>query len=210
MAGFADATGRYLPLVCTLNAAKVHRHAARLLGVDAAGFDDLALDAPPGAGGLVLVPYLDGERTPNLPGAAGSLLGMRHANLTPACVARATVEGVLCGLADGMAALSEHADASASGRLVLTGGGAGSEAVRRIAPTVFGRAVLVPRPSEYVAGGAARQAAWALLGDDEPPETADLELTGYEADFEPNVVERFRRAAASASLFSPSGESPVR
>jgi xylulokinase len=210
VAGFADATGRYLPLVCTLNAATVLDATARLLGVDTGGFDDLALAAPSGAGGLCLVPYLDGERTPNLPGATGSLLGMRHANLTPAGLARAAVEGVLCGLADGMAVLGKHADPSDSGRLLLTGGGAGSEAVRRIAPAVFGRAVLVPRPSEYVAGGAARQAAWALLGDDQPPETGDLELARYRADFEPTVLERFRRAAASAGLFSLPDGSPAR
>ena len=68
VAGFADATGRYLPLVCTMNATKVTDAVARLLGVDQAQFDALALEAPAGAGGLVLVPHLDGERTPNRPG----------------------------------------------------------------------------------------------------------------------------------------------
>ena len=67
MAGFADATGRYLPLVCTLNAARVLTATAGLLGVDLAGLDELALSAPD-SGGLVLLPYLDGERTPDLPG----------------------------------------------------------------------------------------------------------------------------------------------
>ena len=75
VAGFADATGRFLPLVCTLNAARVLDATARLLGVDLARLSELALEAPPGADGLVLVPYLEGERTPNLPDATGSLHG---------------------------------------------------------------------------------------------------------------------------------------
>ena len=67
VAGFADATGRHLPLVCTLNATKVTDAVGRLLGVDHREFDQLALAAPPGAGGLTLLPYLDGERTPDRP-----------------------------------------------------------------------------------------------------------------------------------------------
>ena len=67
VAGFADATGRFLPLVCTLNATKVTDAVARLLGVDLDGLDTLALGEQPGAGGVVLLPYLDGERTPNRP-----------------------------------------------------------------------------------------------------------------------------------------------
>lgn len=82
VAGFCDATGRYLPLVCTLNAARVLTATATLLGVELAGLDRLALAAGPGAGGLVLLPYLDGERTPALPDAAGTLTGLRRANMT--------------------------------------------------------------------------------------------------------------------------------
>src|SRR5258705_13867482 len=107
VAGFASATGGYLPLVCTLNAARVLTATARMLGTDLAGLDRLALSAPAGAGGLVLLPYLDGERTPNLPEAAGTLTGLRRANMTPENLARAAGEGMLCGLADGLAALRE-------------------------------------------------------------------------------------------------------
>src|SRR5690349_6444630 len=91
VAGFADATGRYLPLVCTLNAARVLTSAATMLGTDHAGLDELALSARPGAGGVTLLPYLDGERTPDLPDATGTLGGVTRANLTPANVARAAV-----------------------------------------------------------------------------------------------------------------------
>ncbi len=104
VAGFADATGRFLPLVCTLNATQVTDTVARLLGVDHAQFDDLALDAPPGASGLVLLPYLDGERTPNRPAATGSSAAC--APPPPAPTSRAAVEGVVCGLLDGLGALA--------------------------------------------------------------------------------------------------------
>lgn len=168
VAGFADATGRFLPLVCTLNAARVLTAAAAMLGTDLAGLDQLALDAEPGAEGLVLLPYLDGERTPNLPGSAGSLHGLRRHTMTPQNLARAAVEGMLCGLADGLDAL--RALGVTVRRILLIGGGARSAAVRAIAPTVFGAPVTVPTPGEYVALGAAKQAAWALSGTSAAPE----------------------------------------
>ena len=104
VAGFADATGRFLPLVCTMNATKVTDAVARLLGVDHERFDALALDAPPGAAGLVLVPYFDGERTPNRPDDTGTLIGLRS-DVTPERLARAAVEGVVCNLLAGADAL---------------------------------------------------------------------------------------------------------
>lgn len=168
VAGFADATGKFLPLVCTLNAARVLTAAATMLGTDLAGLDRLALDAEPGAGGLVLLPYLDGERTPNLPDSAGSLHGLRRHTMTPENVARAAVEGMLCGLADGLDAL--RALGVSVQRILLIGGGARSASVRAIAPTVFGTPVTVPASGEYVALGAAKQAAWALSGTAAPPE----------------------------------------
>jgi len=167
VAGFADATGRYLPLVCTLNAARVLSSTAQLLGVDLAGLDRLALAAEPGAGDLVLLPYLEGERTPNLPDAAGTLFGLRRTNMTPENLARAAVEGMLCGLADGLAAVRGYG--VEVGRVLLIGGAARSAAVRAVAPMVFGAAVAVPEPGQYVALGAAKQAAWALTGGSEPP-----------------------------------------
>jgi len=167
VAGFADATGQYLPLVCTLNAARVLTATAQLLGTDLAALDRLALAAEPGAGGLVLLPYLEGERTPNLPDAAGTLAGMRRTNMTPENLARAAVEGMLCGLADGLAALRDLGVEVR--RVLLIGGAARSSAVRAVAPMVFGAEVVVPEPGQYVALGAARQAAWALAGGDRPP-----------------------------------------
>ncbi len=162
VAGFADATGRHLPLVCTLNAARVLDATARILGVDHRRLSELALSAPPGAGGAVLVPYLEGERTPNLPDATGSLHGLTLETMSPAYLARAAVEGLLCGLADGLDALLAHG--ATADRVLLVGGGAASPAVQQLAPTVLGRPVHVPPAGEYVALGAARQAAWTLTG----------------------------------------------
>jgi xylulokinase len=167
VAGFADASGRYLPLVCTLNAARVLDATARLLGVDHAELSELALSAPPGAEGLVLVPYLEGERTPNKPDATGSLLGAQLHNLTPANVARAAIEGLLCGLADGLDALRDCG--VPVDRALLIGGGARSAAVQALAPGVLDLPVAVPPAGEYVADGAARQAAWTLTGESAPP-----------------------------------------
>jgi xylulokinase len=192
VAGFADATGRYLPLVCTLNAARVLDAATRLLGVDHEELSRLALSAPSGADGLVLVPYLEGERTPNRPDATGSVHGLRLDNATPAHLARAAVEGMLCGLADGLDALL--AQGARAERILLIGGAARSDAVRRIAPTVFGRPVLVPPSGEYVAEGAAVQAAWALSERPEPPRWTREGLTTYEADPAPAVRERYAQA----------------
>jgi xylulokinase len=192
VAGFADATGRFLPLVCTLNAARVLDAAARMLGVDHEELSRLALSAPPGAGGLALVPYLEGERTPNRPDATGSLHGLRPGNTTPAHLARAAVEGMLCGLADGLDALL--AQGARAERILLIGGAARSEAVRRVAPTVFGRPVLVPPAGEYVAEGAAVQAAWALSEAPEPPRWERPGLTTYEAEAAPAVRERYAQA----------------
>ncbi len=163
VAGFADCTGAYLPLVCTLNAARVLDAVARMLGVNHDRLAELALQAPSGADGLVLVPYLEGERTPNRPDANGSLHGLTLRSSTPAHLARAAVEGLLCGLADGLDALTEQG--LKAERILLIGGGAVNDAVRRIAPTVLGRPVTVPPAGEYVADGAARQAAWAFTGE---------------------------------------------
>lgn len=160
VAGFADADGHFLPLVATLNAARVLDAVAGLLGVDHDGLSDLALAAAPGAGGLTLVPYFEGERTPNLPDATASVTGMTLASTTRENLARAAVEGMLSGLGAGLDAL--RALGVPLRRALLIGGGAQSEAVRKIAPAVFGMPVEVPAPGEYVALGAARQAASVL------------------------------------------------
>ncbi|MBI5160823.1 MAG: xylulokinase [Micrococcales bacterium] len=163
VAGFADASGRFLPLIATLNAARVLETMAALLGVELDELGRLALAAAPGSDGAVLLPYFAGERTPNLPDATASLLGLTLTSTTRENLARAAVEGMLCGLADGLDAVL--AQGVPVRRLLVIGGAAQSPAVQRIAAQVFEVPVEVPEPAEYVAGGAAAQAAWALTGE---------------------------------------------
>jgi xylulokinase len=163
VAGFADATGNFLPLIATLNAARVLDATAGLLGVDYEQLGRLALEAEPGSSGAVLVPYFEGERTPNLPDATASFSGLTLANTTRPSIARAAVEGLLCGLADGLDAV--RSQGVAAERVLLIGGAAQNPAVRAIAAQVFDVPVVVPEPGEYVADGAARQAAWVLSGE---------------------------------------------
>ena len=189
VAGFADATGNFLPLVATVNAARVLAATARLLGADPGGLSGLALAAEPGAGGLTLLPYFDGERSPNRPDATGVLNGITSANLTPENLARAAVESVLCSLADGIGNLADCGITPQ--RVVLIGGAAQSPAVRSIAPAVFGVPVTVPDPAEYVAVGAARQAAWALSGGASPPDWPGPPSETFTAEPRPDIRDRY-------------------
>ncbi|CAN5378032.1 xylulokinase [soil metagenome] len=195
VAGFADLAGQFLPLVCTLNATRVLDVTARMLGVDLPELGELALQAEPGAGGLTMVGYLEGERTPNLPRATGALHGLTLASASRPNLARAAVEGMLLGQAAGLDALAAQGCSVSKVRLV--GGGAQSEAVRQIAPTVFGVPVDVPPAGEYVADGAARQAAWAISGAENPPVWMgdSGSVARYEADAVPGLRERYVEAS---------------
>ena len=168
---------------------------ANLLGVDHAELGRLALEAEPAASGAVLVPYFEGERTPNLPDATASFTGLTLANTTRPSIARAAIEGMLCGLADGLDAVrGKGVDAQ---RVLLIGGAAQNPAVRRVAAQVFDVPVTVPAPGEYVADGAARQAAWVLTGERPswPVETAE-ELA---ADTRGVIREQYAAAAGIAA-----------
>ncbi|MEV0952695.1 xylulokinase [Promicromonospora sp. NPDC050249] len=191
--GFADATGNALMLAVTLNAARVLDAAREVLDVDFDDLAELALQAPPGSDGLVLVPYLEGERTPNRPDATGTLHGIRLATSTRAHLARAYIEGMLCGLADGLDAL--RAQGVSVDRVMLIGGAAQSPAVQQIAPQVFGLPIGIPEPGEYVADGAARQAAWVLAAASDPdaaaPEWSTTIATTLDADPKPAIREQY-------------------
>jgi xylulokinase len=195
VAGFADAQGYFLPLACTLNASRVLDATARVLGVDHFELSRLAQSAPAGAAGLTLVPYFEGERTPNLPDATGSLHGMTLANFNPANLARAAVEGVACSLADGVKALTDLGIPAR--RIILVGGGARSVALQHAAAAVIGLPVAVPEPGEYVADGAARQAAGALIGEFPSWNIGDPNIVS--ASPTPEVLQRYRAAASVTS-----------
>ncbi len=157
VAGFASATGNYLPLVCTLNATKVTDTVARWLGTDAPGLAELALAAIDQPGSPVLVPYFDGERTPNLPDATGTFTGLTNST-TREQLALAAHDGVLCGLSGGVDAL-RAVGATLGGRVFLIGGGSRSVAYRQRCADLLGQAITVPDSDETVAAGAAAQAA---------------------------------------------------
>jgi xylulokinase len=190
VAGFADASGRFLPLVCTLNAARIFDAATTILGKTHDEVGALALSSVPGAHGLTLLPYFEGERTPNRPSATGVFSGMNIANSNPADIARAMIEGMLSGLADAVAALEDlGVDIT---RVLIIGGAAKNPAVGQIASALFGRPVLIPPAGEYVADGAAKQAAWALLGGATPPVWDLGKATHIEAAVTPAVLEKYR------------------
>ncbi|MFC4224168.1 xylulokinase [Lysinibacter cavernae] len=162
VAGFADASGLFLPLIATLNAARILDSISALLGVNHNELGELALTTEPGSDGLVLQPYFEGERTPNLPDATATLFGMTLGSTTRNNLARAAIEGLLCGLAEGLDAVrAQNVDAH---RIMIVGGAAQNPAVQQIAAQVFDVPVIIPTPGEYVAAGAAVQAAWALTG----------------------------------------------
>jgi xylulokinase len=196
VAGFADAAGGFLPLVATLNAARVLSSVGSLLGVDHDELARLALAAEPGSGGLSLVPYFEGERTPDLPRATATLAGLTLASTTRENLARAAVEGMLSALADGAAAVRDQGVEVR--RVLLIGGAALNPAVQAVAAQVFDVPVSVPSPGEYVADGAARQAAWALTGGRPRWEVA-IRSSAEPAPV-PAIGERYRAAQQLGSV----------
>jgi xylulokinase len=191
VAGFADASGRFLPLVATLNAARVLGTVADLLDVDFEEFADLAMRAPAGSEGVVLVPYFEGERTPNLPNAKASLHGLSISSSRRENLARAAVEGMLSGLAAGLDAV--RAVGVREQRLLLIGGASLNPAVQAVAAQVFDAPVVVPAPGEYVANGAAAQAAWVLTGA-RPQWPLEL-VAEPRPDFQPVIRAQYDRYA---------------
>lgn len=213
VAGFADATGAFLPLVCTLNAAKVLDAVRRILGADHDEFDRLALDAP--SGGVTVVPYFDGERVPDLPDASGRIVGLRS-DVTREQLARATVEGVVCGLLDGLDALRAHASVD---RVVLTGGASRSRAVQAVIAALSDVPVAMAEVDEAVATGACVQAAATMTGSTTDEISAQWGLDRRRpvtppdggAAVEVDAAEvRERYAAASAELARTGGPSQIR
>jgi len=190
VAGFADASGQFLPLVCTLNAARILDAATRILGISHDEVGRLALTAEAGAHGLSLLPYFEGERTPNRPNAKGVFSGMNLANSNRADIARAMIEGMLCGLVDAVDALEKLGVGVQ--RILLIGGAAKNPGVAPIASALFGREVLIPPAGEYVADGAAKQAAWALLGGTSAPRWDLGSVASVKEKATPHVVDQYR------------------
>ncbi|WEV46882.1 FGGY family carbohydrate kinase [Bifidobacterium sp. ESL0690] len=168
LAGYAECTGHYLPEAGTLNGSRILDAGCKLLSVGYEELSSLALSSVPGAKGLTLLPYFDGEYIPIRPNANAALSGMTLSNTTPENVARAFVEALLCSVRDCLELIKQF-DGGIT-RILLIGGGAKSKAVRVLAPAIFEMPVTIPAEDEYVAIGAARQAAWVLSGEEEPPQ----------------------------------------
>ena len=189
--GFADCTGHWLPLACTINGSRISDAGRAALGVGYDELAELAAAAEPGAGGITLVPYFDGERTPNRPDATAALYGMTLANTRRENIARAFVEGLLCSQRDCLELVKGlGVDVK---RILLIGGGTKFAAVRALAPAILGMDVELPETDEYVAIGAARQAAWVLSGETEPPTWPVKVETTLTGEPTPQVYEQYVR-----------------
>lgn len=202
--GFADASGGFLPMVTTMNAAGILDLQARWLGVDHEGLAALALESAPGAGGVSLLPYYGGERTPNRPDAVGTWTGLRPAT-TRADLARAAYEALLCSLADAVDRLVAATGVTPT-RVLMVGGATRSPALRALAPAVLGCPVVLPPAGEYVALGAARQAAWSLAGTAHPPTWPTPETTVLEAEPTPHVREVYADLRDRTAAWTPATE----
>ena len=156
IAAFCDSNDRWLPLLCTMNVTVATELFRKMFGWDHARMEKEILSVPPGAEGLLFLPYLQGERTPNLPHGCGVLHGMNAANITPAHVARAVMEGVTLGMAYGLRRMEQLG--VKPNVIRLTGGGSNSPVWRQICADVFGYPVVTLRSSEGAALGAAIQA----------------------------------------------------
>jgi len=202
VAGFADAGPRFLPLTATLNATLAVDRMAAWLSVDR--------DAVEPAGQVVVLPYLDGERTPDLPTAAGTITGLRHAT-TPGQILQAAYDGALTSLLDGIDGLQAATGGLRSDApLILVGGGARGAAWRATAARLSGRALEIPDETESVAVGAAALAAAALRGGDPYVIARGWDARrGTRVEAGPRDDEALARVRAVRSLLGPLNTSGV-
>lgn len=159
VAAFCDSTDRWLPLVCTMNVTVATEQVRKLFGWQHEQLEAEVAAAPAGAGGLLFLPYLNGERTPNLPLGSGIMHGMRVENMTPGHMARAVMEGVTLGLGYGLSRFRELGILPTEIR--LTGGGSKSTIWRQLCADIFGVPTVCLRSAEGAALGAAIQGAFA-------------------------------------------------
>jgi xylulokinase len=160
IAAFCSSTGGWLPLLCTMNVTTVTEQVRQLFGYDHAALEQAVAATPPGAGGLLLLPYFAGERTPSVPDGTGALLGLNAQTLAAGPLARAAMEGVTLGMNYGLRRLAELGVKAKEIR--VTGGGAKSAVWRQIMADVFGVPVVGMVEEEGAALGGALQAAWCV------------------------------------------------
>jgi xylulokinase len=189
--GFADATGRYLPLVCMINCTQIVNQTAALIGLEIGDALDRAQAVQAGADGLWMIPYLGGERTPNLPYARAEIRGMTMANYGPDNLIRAAVDGVAAGLAYCLGALERLGIRKEI--VTLVGGGARHPAWQHAIADATGLPVQIAAGSEHVAGGAAVQIA-AIVVNEPVTKRAEAWKPAITGQVEPDPImkERFR------------------
>jgi sugar (pentulose or hexulose) kinase len=201
VAGFCDSTGGWLPLVCTMNVTVCTGAVGELLGRGNVALTEEAARLTPGADGLLLLPFLQGERTPNLPGGKGVLFGLTEANLTPGHLYRAAMEGATLGLRYGLKRLAELGVTAREIR--LTGGGSRNELWRQLVADIFELPVVRVAGDEGAAVGAALQAMWQHLRQSSP-DLSCAEATGslVAMDEETRCHPQSRSTATYRRLFS--------
>ena len=211
-AAFCSSGGGWLPLICTMNCTVATERMAALFNIPRGGGEALMAQTAPGAGGLVLLPYFNGERTPDLPNARGCLHGMDLHNTTPAHLYRAAMEGATYSLRNGYDAFT-----SAGLRfdtVLLTGGGSNSAAWRQLVADILDLPVKVPVQAEGAAFGAALQALWAVGreqgGPDSLADVVDAHVRFDDAlaatpdpDAVPLYAAHYRRFLTHLSAISP-------
>ena len=176
IAAFCSSTGGWLPLLCTMNVTTVTEQIRALFGYNHGALESAVAGAPVGAGGLVLLPYFAGERTPNVPDGSGVLLGLNQKTFQPGHLARAAMEGVTLGMNYGLRRLATLCVKAKEIR--VTGGGAKSAVWRQIMADIFGVPVVGMVEEEGAALGGALQAAWCVARRDGKRNAKISDFTG--------------------------------
>jgi xylulokinase len=194
LAAFCSSTGGWLPLLCTMNCTVASEEFRSLFGMDVKAFDAEAAKAPIGADGIVLLPFFNGERTPNLPNGRASVNGISAANFTRENIARAALESAVFGMRTGMECFNRLGFTAKEIRLI--GGGAKSPLWQNIAANVLKLPVRVPSGGEAAAMGGAIQALWCLAAAASSG-TSIEELVDQHVVLEGALVEPDARACAA-------------
>ncbi len=175
LAAFCSSTGGWLPLVCTMNVTVATEMVRSLLGKSLEDLNILISQTKPGSDGVILLPYFNGERTPDLPNATATLAGLTTQNMRPGALARAAMEGATFGLRYGLEVMKRNGIIPEEIRLV--GGGAKSTVWRQLVADVFNCPVVCPVNDEAGATGAALQACWCYATETAGEKVSIVEIT---------------------------------
>ncbi|HVU99853.1 MAG TPA: xylulokinase [Verrucomicrobiae bacterium] len=196
IAAFCDSTNRWLPLLCTMNVTVATEMAREDFGWSHEKFAAEAARIPAGSNGLLLLPYFEGERTPNVPEGTGVWFGVNKRTFEAGHFARASMEGVTLGMNYGLRRLSELGVKPAQIR--ATGGGAKSKVWRQIMADIFDTEVVTLKVTEGAAYGAALQALWCWRRE----QGEKVEITEITNSFvEVNAEDTARPEAGSAAIY---------